>query len=152
MGLIDRIFRSLTERAAKKHTLGQWPGILAQSGAMVDNRFTSAKETASNVNTGAHVIGIERWGQSRLRVFLGDELVMDEYDGYRPPAEDGVAAMIPLFEETRAETIRLAEALAEADIPDTQSVPHNCMGGLTTRGWLAYLDSHATRESSRMKN
>ncbi len=152
MGLIDSLMRRVFERDGNKHSLSAWPGVLAQSGAVVDNRFSSARPTDKNAAVGAHVIGIERWGQSRLRVFLGEPLVMDEYDGYRPPDDMTVTEMITLFRETRAETVHLAESLAKSSVPDTAVVPHNQAGDLTVRGWLAYLDGHSTRESSRLKN
>lgn len=33
---------------------------------------------------------------------------------------------------------------------EIHTVPHNDMGALTLRGWLAYLNGHAIRESGRL--
>jgi hypothetical protein len=88
-----------------------------------------------------HIIGIERWGQRRLRVALGEPFVRDEYDGYRPPRETTWAQLQNDFRTTRAETAALAQRLRDkAEV----RIEHNTWGNFTVRGWLRYLYMHAT--------
>ena len=93
----------------------------------------------------SHIIGIERWGQSRLRVFLGEPLVLDEYNAYRPAREATWPVLLQGFADTRDETIRLAQQLA-SDSLAVPTVLHNQFGPLTAKGWLQYLSAHASRE------
>ncbi|MEO0563070.1 MAG: hypothetical protein AAF125_13260, partial [Chloroflexota bacterium] len=65
----------------------------------------------------------------------------DEYDGYRPPQDTPFDALPDTFEATRAETIKLLNALKA--VSDPASVHHNDYGPLTVNGWLKYLDRHA---------
>lgn len=150
MSFIGSIFRKFTERSGQKHTVSEWQSVLQKSGEVVNGRFQNSADTEKHHNIGRHIIGIERWGQSRLRVFLGGKLVMDEYDFYRPAVDLDMAALGTTFRETRRETVTLAAKIQEAAIDDTKTVPHNDMGDLTVRGWLAYLDTHASRESGRL--
>ncbi|MBE2220219.1 MAG: hypothetical protein IAF02_01685 [Anaerolineae bacterium] len=150
MSLIGSIFHKFSERAGQKHTLAEWQTVLQASGAVVNGRFQASTDTDKHHNTGRHIIGIERWGQSRLRVFLGEKLVMDEYDEYRPAADLDMDALRKIFSETRQETIALTANIQEAGISPAQTVAHNDMGNLTVRGWLAYLNGHASRESGRL--
>ncbi len=98
-----------------------------------------------------HIIGIERWSQSRLRLFLGGELVMDEYDTYQPAADLDMAALTEQFVETRRVTVELAQKISDAGVTDDQTVLHNDMGDVSARTWLAYIRGHAQQESKRLK-
>jgi hypothetical protein len=144
----------MLENPGRKRTLPEWANALASSGAVIDARAATAGDSSAAGKAAAtlrHVTGIEAWGQSRLRVFLGASLQNDEYDAYAPDADLDVAALRAVFAATRDTTVALVQQLAQASIPDTQTVLHNSFGPLTVRGWLAYLDSHATREASRIK-
>lgn len=44
---------------------------------------------------------------------------------------------------------RLFQGIAGSAMPAT--VDHNDFGPLSNRGWLAYINSHAGRESTRIK-
>ena len=94
----------------------------------------------------SHIIGIERWGQSRLRVFLGEPFTQDEYNGYRPARDVPWDELVGQFSATRSETIALARALDEALIAPDKTVLHNQLGPLSARAWLRYLQTHASRE------
>ncbi len=98
-----------------------------------------------------HITGIERWGQSRLRAFLGAPLVRDEYDDYRPGKELDLDGQRSAFRETRDETIELVRQIAKANVPDSVTVAHNDFGPLSVRGWLRYLDAHASLESKKLR-
>ena len=98
-----------------------------------------------------HIAGIERWGQSRLRVFVGAPFVRDEYDGYQPGTTLSLDEQRAFFRTTRQETIALAQTLAAAKIADTATVVHNDLGPLTARGWLCYLEMHARFEMKKLR-
>ena len=124
---------------------------MSQSGERVARQLAAAANTPTNREQAVHLIGIERWGQRRLRVLLGEPLVLDEYDGYRPANSKGLPALASAFRTARADTVALVGRLQSAGVAPTATVPHNGMGDLTVRGWLSYLEAHAARESSRVK-
>lgn len=96
-----------------------------------------------------HIIGMERWGQNRLRVALGNPLVMDEHHAYKPPQGLSKDHLLVEFRKTRLQTLELIEQLKGTI--DPQYIPHNAMGPLSTRGWLYYLCLHADWESRRLR-
>ncbi len=155
MGLKESLLRGaaalIIERPARGKTMEQWIAALEQSGVEIEQRAAAAKNVAGAQTTMRHLTGIERWGQNRLRVFLGAPYARDEYDSYQPGATLDVAGQIAAFHETRQETVALAHQLQQANVADTATVEHNDFGPLTARGWLSYLNSHAGRESTRIK-
>jgi hypothetical protein len=150
MSIIGSIIGSFIRRSAAKHSLEEWQTQLAASGEAVFGRFQASSDGEKQQKFGRHIIGIERWSQSRLRVFLGEPFVAEEYDNYAPETGLTASALGQLFNETRQETIALAQKLQEAGITDAQTVPHNQIGELNARGWLAYISGHADRESRRL--
>ncbi len=141
----------MLERPGRKRTLHEWAGAMEHSGKEIEALTAVANNPEKAAVTLRHVTGIEAWGQSRLRVFLGAPLHMDEYDSYAPAADLDLPTLRAAFAATRAGTVLLADQLAQAAVSETVTVIHNTFGPLTARGWLAYLDSHATREASRIK-
>jgi len=150
MGLIGSLLRFITERGARGHSYQSLGQRLATSGEEVADRTERMADTPKNRAQANHIIGIERWGQRRLRVALGEPLLHDEYDGYRVQG-DTVAALREAFRSTRAETLALVQQLEAAGLPPATTVPHNDMGETTLRGWLYYLTVHASRESRRLR-
>ena len=148
---IGQIANLILERPGRKQTVREWANALQTSGAAIEARAAAAADAARAANALRHITGIEAWGQSRLRVFLGAPLHMDEYESYAPSADFDLTAQVAAFAATRAATVALAQQLADAAIADTRTVVHNSFGPLTVGGWLAYLDSHATREASCIK-
>jgi len=139
------------ERPAQKLTIGQLGARLAQSGSDLMDQFAAAPETDANRSQLCHIIGIERWGQSRLQVALGDPLRDDEYDDYRPADDLDWDALQEMFRTTRADTLALAHRLDQAGLDTTVTVPHNQYGKLTVYAWLRYLDVHSKLEGQRIK-
>lgn len=139
------------ERPAQKLTLDQLGSLLEQSGSDLMDRFAAAPATDANGDQLRHIIGIERWGQSRLRVALGDALQDDDYDAYRPADDLDWDALQEMFRVTRADTLALAHALDRAGLDTTVTVPHNQYGKLTVYAWLRYLDVHSKLEGQRIK-
>ena len=153
MGLKDTIVQSaagfLIERPGKAKSLDEWQAALAASGAAIDERAAAAKDPVKASIVLRHISGIERWGQRRLQVFLGEPALADEYDGYRPGTDLTLDEQRAFFQATRAETLALIGKLKVADsAPGT--VSHNDYGPLSMRGWLRYLDIHASLESKKI--
>ena len=155
MGLQQRL-RALAaaviiERPARKTSLSELSARLESSGAEINSRAAIAADAESTRKTLRHISGIERWGQSRLRVFLGEPAIDDEYGDYRPSDDLSVDEARAFFMTTRAQTIDLVDRLDRAGVaPDARSL-HNGLGPLTVRGWLRYLEMHARLESKRMR-
>lgn len=139
------------ERPAAGKSYGEWRATLEKSGRAIDDRAASAKDPVAAQHLLRHVAGIERWGQSRLRVFLGAPFVRDEYDAYRPGEELSRDEQRAVFRATRAETIDLARQIEQAGVPATATVEHNQFGPLSARGWLRYLEMHASLEARRLR-
>lgn len=142
--------RLLLERPAKKQSIAAFAAQLEREGSQMADRLHKAPDTARNREQLRHIITIERWGQRRLRVALGEPPVTDESDDYAPDAALDWDALRAAFAATRAETVRLARELIH---PDNEAVlvRHNELGPLTVRGWLRYLGNHAWREALVIK-
>jgi hypothetical protein len=98
-----------------------------------------------------HVVAIERWGQNRLRVALGDvAFERDASRGYAPPEDEPLARLVERFDAVRAETVALGRRIAAADAGATP-VEHNSLGPISARAWLRYLQVHAELEIKRVK-
>jgi hypothetical protein len=156
MRLLQRIIglarRPMAERYARGRGIEQLAAELAASGRSMDARLVGLPDTPGHRAALAHWIGIERWGQRRLRVALGEPFQADGHRPYRPDEADGVEALRQAFAATRAETVDLAHALREAGVDPTTTVRHDDMGDLSVGGWLAYLLQHPEQESrSRLR-
>ncbi|MFN8490993.1 MAG: hypothetical protein U0350_25590 [Caldilineaceae bacterium] len=148
---IGAIASLILERPARKKTLTEFIAKLEEAGSVIEACAAKAADTPGNREQLAHIAGIERWGQRRLRVFLGEPYVQDEYDGYRPTAELNYAQLQDFFHATRQETVQIARKIADAKVSDAATVPHNFVGKLSARAWLRYLDIHANTESKRIR-
>ena len=144
--LIGLGLRPFAERRARQRTLDEAVRDLESSGARIDAHLAGKPDTPANREAIAHCVGIERWGQRRLRVGLGEPLVMDGHHGYRPDPAIGVDALRAEMSETRAGTVGLARELVAAGVDPSTTVRHNDLGDLSLAGWLAYLEQHASRE------
>lgn len=140
MGIGAKILFELPVRGQSLDALAQG---LEGSAQGIATRIENAKESTHNHKTITHLIGIERWGQSRLKVAMGEPLLQDEYDGYRPAQDTAWHALKEHFEATRQQTVELAHALGTQHVNPSQTVMHNMYGDMTLRGWLKYLDVHA---------
>jgi hypothetical protein len=153
MGWKESLYRwagqRLFERPARRLSVMDLADALSASGAEVRQRVAGKKSTPANHKRLRHIIGIERWGQRRLRVFLGDPLQMDGHHPYNPPADADWDTLQSELASARADTVALAGMLSQVD--PTRTVPHNQFGPLTARGWLRYLHGHARSEAKLMR-
>ena len=145
--LIGLMRRPMAERHAKDKGMTELAEELEASGRSLDARFAQAPDSGTNREALAHWIGIERWGQRRLRVALGEPLVIDAYHGYRPDKEKGMEHLREAFAETRADTLALIDELQAAGVDPATTIRHNDLGDLSVAGWLAYLLQHPEQES-----
>ncbi len=148
----QKILRMLfLERPAQKWTMSAWGEKLAAHGESISQRLDKYPDSQRNRQVLSHIIGIEQWGQGRLRVGLGEPFKEDEYDSYRPSRNRSWEQLKAEFRTTRKKTVALAEALDDRQVDQFMKVKHNQYGMLTLGAWLRYLDMHANLESKRMK-
>lgn len=147
----DIVVRLVLERTAARYSISEWADALAASGAKLKARMAASADTPANRRQIRHIIGLERWGQRRLRVALGEPFINDEMDGYQPPVDLNLAELIDVFLNTRDETVHLARQCAADPRAETTLVRHNQLGPLSIRGWLRYLDMHAGLEVLRLR-
>lgn len=112
------------------------------SGIRLKQQLMNAQPTQINYRRLNHVIGIERWGQRRLAVALGEPFRVEEYGAYRPARGMSWNELQDQFAQCRDETIRLAEAI-RAQGAGHHLILHNSYGELTPAMWLTYLRIHA---------
>lgn len=141
----------MLERPAQKLTLKEHAAQLSASGKSIREALAAAGDSDENRDQLVHIIGIERWGQRRLRVILGEPLLDDDSDDYLPSADLNWAALQEMFRAVRQETLDLIEQLTEVEIDTSLTIPHNEYGKLTPYAWLRYLEVHSTLESKRIK-
>lgn len=141
----------LLERPVAGKSYADMAQQLEEAGQSIHTRLSGKNYTEFNHRVLSHIIGIERWGQSRLRVFLGNPFVQDEYNGYRPARDVPWDDLIGLFSATRSQTLSLARALDDALIAPDKTVLHNQLGPLSARAWLRYLQTHASREIMQVR-
>ncbi len=136
--------RAFFDKPARKLSLAEHAAELRRSGEDIRARLAGATGSEKQRAALRHVIGIEKWGQSRLRVFLGDAFVSAGHRVHLPAEGTPWAELVREFGEMRAETVAIAERLA-AENP-TRTVSHNQFGELSAQGWLRYVNGHALRE------
>lgn len=136
------------ERPGNQQSLEEHMAAFVQTTVPIETRIRKAQRPEADEII-RHIIGIERWGQNRLRVALGSPLVMDEHHAYKPPRGLSKDRLLIEFRNTRIQTLELIQKLKGTI--DPQHIPHNSMGMLTTRGWLYYLRLHADWESRRLR-
>jgi len=153
MSLFGKILRTLmVDRQAGQKSVAELKTDLASSKSTLVTQLAGAADTDNAQKKLAHVIGIERWAQSRLKVALGDQqLIMDEYDGYRPERGLNLAELAKEFASTRDETLAIADRLTALPNIETQMVEHNDMGDMRVRSWLQYIDMHGQLELRKVK-
>ena len=145
--IIGLVRRPMAEMHARGKDLRELADELEASGRTMQERIEGKTDTPGNREAVAHWVGIERWGQRRLKVPLGEPFVEDEHHPYRPDKDIGLDGLRSEFAETRRETVQLARRLDEADVDPDTTVPHNDLGDMSVRGWLAYLIQHPEQES-----
>lgn len=137
------------ERPGKRAGLESLQGKLQTTQATIEERLSAAAGSEKDIKTLRHVIAIERWGQRRIKVALGEEFLEDENHAYKPEPDTPWADLKQQFTQTREQTLALTDELKGETL--NVRVPHNDLGPMTLLGWLSYLNSHANLETKRIK-
>ncbi|MCA9918406.1 MAG: hypothetical protein KC445_10670 [Anaerolineales bacterium] len=148
MKLVASLF---LERPGQKWTMSAWGEKLSANGDKIIQKLDKLSDKEQNRRVLSHIIGIELWGQSRMRVALGEPFKDEEYDSYRPSKNRSWEQLKTEFRMTRRKTVALAEELDNQQIAQSTKVKHNQYGELTLGAWLRYLDIHATMEGKGLK-
>lgn len=148
----DFVVSNVLEKPAGRSSFTDLGQGLERGGLYLTQRAEKAADTPENREVLTHIIGIERWGQNRILVALGQkEFVRDEYRSYRPPEGTSLPQLRNLLSQTRSRTVDLARQLHHSPPDDDFVVEHNGLGPLTAKGWLRYLTQHADLESRRLR-
>ncbi|GAA3997401.1 DinB family protein [Deinococcus rubellus] len=137
------------ETPSRRRSYAELRRSLDEAGMRLERRVAQADDTEANRQQLRHIIGIERWGQSRLKVLGGSGFVMDGHRLYLPAESLDLAGLRQLASLTRAQTSDLVHSFGAQ--PPLGKVEHNSLGPLSARAWLRYLTLHAEFESRRLK-
>jgi hypothetical protein len=137
------------EQPAKRQGLMKLMQSLTDSGEALYRDLERIEDTDKNRDQLRHIIAIERWGQRRLKVALGEPFIQDENHVYEPDRNTPWPTLKDLFSVTRAETLTVAQKLGTQNVK--QTVVHNQFGPVSVLGWLKYLENHARLESRRLR-
>jgi hypothetical protein len=139
------------DRPARKKTIDELKTQLESSAKEMSERLEKRQDSPTNRRQLCHIVGIERWGQRRLRVAIGEPFLAEEYDHYRPSLESTWSELINEWGTTRKNTLALANDLSQPSTLQDLKILHNMYGLLSINGWLRYLDVHARSEMKRIK-
>ncbi len=141
----------VVQRYSGQQSTAELQDALDASGQRISQKLMGMQPIKHNYYKLRHMIGIEKWGQSRLRVALGEPFVMEEYNGHLPPIGLSWNELQDLFAETRAQTIAIASEIQLNDSYHSYRILHNQFGELPVDGWLTYLRVHADGEFMQMR-
>ena len=146
--LLGTIMSIISERGARHVNYDEMRNRMTASGQRIGARFRTVSPTPHNIEAITHIVGIERWAAHRVRVALGEALIIDEYDSYRPAAGSTQEQLCAAFDSTRANTLALLSELQKANVPISKTVAHNELGAMSVGAWLVYMDNHTVREGT----
>jgi DinB superfamily len=137
------------ENPAKSKSFAQLRSALESSGIQMQARLESGKANSELLR---HIIQIESWGHSRLRSSLGEvPFVLDGSSEYAPDAAFGWDELKAEFFRVRQETLEITRRLELANL-SPGPVVHNQFGLLSVKGWLRYLNVHASMELRKLRS
>lgn len=151
MSLLGSVIRFFLELQVANRSYDQVAQQLQSSQKSVSDRIFNASEKHNNHKLARHIVGMERWGQHRLRCALGEPLVMDDVDGYILKESHSGGHIAQDFDIARRETLALVQVLSSTAGIEKQKVHHNELGPLSVKGWLMYLNAHAEIESKKLR-
>lgn len=140
----------LLERPVRNKSYAELGYILEENGQTISSRISQSTDNNKARRKLAHIIGIEKWAQQRVRVALGDALVIDRYDAYKPDVQP-LTELSDIFSKTRAVSVGLTNELIIQNAPTIMKISHNAFGPVSPRGWLRYIDFHSRSESKGLK-
>ena len=150
MNPIGMIFRLYFTWQSRNKSLNELISQSEASGKTILDGLKDKSDTPANREKLRHIIGIERWGQRRLKTLLGEPPLTDEYNGYQPAESLDFKALRAEFKSTRAETAKLLRTLQKKGLAKTGQAYHNSMGEIPITVWAGYLTMHANMEYKRI--
>jgi hypothetical protein len=151
MSVMGPVIRFFLEVQVANRSYDRIARQLQSSQKGVSDRIFNASEKHNNHKLARHIVGIERWGQHRLRCALGEPLVLDDVDGYILKESHSGGHIAQDFDIARRETLALVQVLGATAGIEKQKVQHNELGPLSVKGWLMYLNAHAEIESKKLR-
>jgi hypothetical protein len=151
MNIVSTIFRTFIQFQIRNKSLDQLVARAEESGKTILTNLANKSDTPQSRQKLRHIIGIERWGQRRLKTLLGEPAIQDEYDGYQPAETLDFKALRNAFKQTRTETLALVRKLQKKGVAEQGTANHNGMGDVSVPIWLGYLTGHANFESKRIR-
>ncbi|WP_189008373.1 DinB family protein [Deinococcus malanensis] len=149
----DFVVSRVLEAPAGRSSYTELGQSLERSGTFLAGRAARAADTPANRELLGHIISIERWGQQRLKVALGQQpFQRDESRQYRPPQDASLRELRELLSQVRAGTVELVRQLHVSPPDDSLTVEHNGLGPLTAKAWVRYLTQHGDLESRRLRS
>jgi len=150
----DRFIRAVgpwfIETVAARYSFEGLGKTLLKSKEAIRDRMLIIMNIPQYPEVTRHMIGIELWGQRRLKVALGEPLLADGHQMYRPPWDTSSVTLMLQFERARLDTVDLIPLLEAAQY--SQKIPHNDLGPLSVKGWLYYLYLHGWLESLKLRS
>jgi len=138
------------ERKVKDQSYDDYLQRLEATSTLIEGSIEGATDTAKSRWELTHVIGMERWMQSRIKVGLGSPFIQEEYDGYRPAQDTDWQVLRQMFIDTRQNSCELCRNLKTNDVDGSQKVEHNQAGPMTIKAWLEYMLYHSHGHATRM--
>jgi hypothetical protein len=99
----------------------------------------------------AHIIGIERWAQARIKQGHTGVIIHEEYNGYRPAPDTSYADLVHIADTTRTDSIALLHTIITANIALTTPIEHPQFGTLSLAAWVQYIMSHSMIEAKKLR-
>jgi hypothetical protein len=149
--MLNKLKNLFGQPAPDTLTLEQLADRLHEDATPLSKHLRTAKDNDTNHALLSRVIGAERWGQVRLKAFLGEALPEDTPEAYRPLDHLDWDMLTSQFWATRKETVALARQIAGAGIDEAATVAHPHQGNLTAHVWLHHLATHTKKEINRIR-
>lgn len=140
----------LLERKIQGKSYQQYNQRFQESSSYIQNLIDLAEANQKNRWELLHIIGMERWMQSRMKVALGALLVQEEYDGYRPPDDTSWHDLKQMFIDVRKDSCDLCAKFDAKNVDPAQKIEHNSVGPLSVKAWMEYVVSHSNRHANKM--
>ena len=148
----NAVVNRVLEAPAGRSSYQELQTALERAAVALAARADRAADTPGNRDLLMHIIGIERWGQERLKVALGQKTyVEDTHHPYRPEGGRSLPDLREDLSRTRSGTVDLVRQLHRSPPEDALTVNHNALGPLTAKAWVRYLTQHADLESRKLR-
>ena len=149
--LLHKIAGLMFERPTRGVPATELLQRLEQSQDVFAQHIQQYADTHKNRVLLGHIIGVERWAQTRLGQCIDGPIAPDESDAYVPSPEVAFSVLLTNARDTRSESIVLLKELMKAGVPLTRTIEHNQFGPLTVAAWIHYITTHAMLEARKLR-